>query len=215
MSDERYYEDDNLGLPQDEQDYEPQEERQPQGDEPMDQLERLLLYLGKMFESASPVPLSNKRMVNADMCLRIIDNIYNCLPVAVRQAQQILDNRDRIIHDAEVEADAKVRAADARADAAIKDATQTAQRTIHEAEDKAEETIQQAEMRARAMVEQSEIMRHAHEEAAQLMNDTRVEVNQQKMEANQYVEDLLHELERDVQSTLSAVQSSLKNISGN
>lgn len=215
MSDERYYEDDNLSLPQDEQDYEPQEERQPQGDEPMDQLERLLLYLGKMFESASPVPLSNKRMVNADMCLRIIDNIYNCLPVAVRQAQQILDNRDRIIHDAEVEADAKVRAADARADAAIKDATQTAQRTIHEAEDKAEETIQQAEMRARAMVEQSEIMRHAHEEAAQLMNDTRVEVNQQKMEANQYVEDLLHELERDVQSTLSAVQSSLKNISGN
>ena len=70
-------------------------------------------------------------------------------------------------------------------------------------------------MRARAMVEQSEIMRHAHEEAAQLMNDTRVDVNQQKMEANQYVEDLLHELERDVQSTLYAVQSSLKNISGN
>ena len=47
------------------------------------------------------------------------------------------------------------------------------------------------------------------------MNDTRVDVNQQKMEANQYVEDLLHELERDVQSTLAAVQSSLKNISGN
>ena len=216
MSDERFYEDDNRDLPQDEQDYDQQDDRQqPQGDEPMDQLERLLLYLGKMFESASPVPLSNKRMVNADMCLRIIDNIYNCLPVAVRQAQQILDNRDRIIHDAEVEADAKVRAADARADAAIKDATQTAQRTIHDAEDKAEETIHQAEMRARAMVEQSEIMRHAHEEAAQLMNDTRVDVNQQKMEANQYVEDLLHELERDVQSTLAAVQSSLKNIAGN
>ena len=86
MSDERFYEDDNRDLPQDEQDYDQQDDRQqPQGDEPMDQLERLLLYLGKMFESASPVPLSNKRMVNADMCLRIIDNIYNCLPVAVRQ----------------------------------------------------------------------------------------------------------------------------------
>ena len=212
MSEKDFFETDR---PQTEDEVYTEEQDGRGSDEPMDQLETLLDYLGRMFENAPTVPLSSKRMVNADMCLRIIDNIYNCLPVAVRQAQQILDTRDRIIHDAEVEAESKKRAAEARADAAIKDATETAQRTIHEAEDEAAAKIEEAEKRALAMVENSEIMRHAHEEANNLLNETRVEVNQQKMEVNQYVVDRLRELEKDVEDTLGAVQSSIKNVVNN
>ena len=107
MSNENY---ENQPMPEefDEEAQYDQDGAQPAaGNEPMDQLDRLLGYLSNIVESAPTVPLSSKRMINADMCLRIIDNIYKCLPVAIRQAQQILEERDQIIHEAEKDASTK------------------------------------------------------------------------------------------------------------
>ena len=189
------------------------------------ELDSLLDFLVKALTQAPSVPLSGKRMVNVDMCLDIIEDIRNCLPDAVRYSQQIVDNRDRLIREAQIEskrtinnaqaeANAKVQAADARANSAIEDATRRAQSMVNDAENRANQIIEEAHMRARAMIEQSEIMRHAHDEAAQLCNDARAEANEQRLQASRYAEELLRELERDIQSTLDAVHRSIKNVSG-
>ena len=212
MDDERFFDDDREereDLPQQAQDNRPYDE-----EEDATQLETLLDFLTQALTQSSAVPLSNKRMVNVDMCLDIVDNIRECLPASVQYCKQILDNRDRVMRDAHAAAEAKVKAADARANSAIDNATKRAQELVNEAEDRAREIIGDAQNRARAMVEQSEIMRHAHEEAAQLCNDARADANEQRMEAARYAEDLLRELERDVQATLDAVRRSRKNISG-
>ena len=177
-------------------------------------LNQLLDFLTKSLTEARPIPLMNARAVNVEMCLSIVENIRLCLPDAVRYGQQIIDNRDRILRDAESEARLKIQSANSRADSALEDATHRAQTTVNEAENHANEIVEEARRRARAMIDNSEIMQHAHEEATQLCNEARAQANEQKMEAVQYTEQLLRELERDVQATLDAVRRSIKNITG-
>ena len=196
-------------------DEEPYEGEEYEDEEEGAELDRLLDFLSRALTQAPTVPLSNKRMVNVEMCLDILEDIRNCLPDAVRYSQQIVDNRDRILRDAQAEANAKVQSADARANSAIEEATRRAQSTVNSAEDRAKQIIEEAQMRARAMIEQSEIMRHAHEEATQLCNDARAEANEQRLQATRYTEELLRGLERDVQATLDAVRRSIKNVAGN
>ncbi len=211
MADDMFY-DENEEMEtdngQEDQYEEPEYEDEDEGTE----LDRLLDFLTKALTQAPTMPLSSKRMVNVEMCLSIVDDIRNCLPDAVRYSMQIVDNRDRILRDAQAEADAKVQAADARANSSIEEATRRAQGMVNSAEDRANQIIEEAQMRARAMIEQSEIMRHAHEEAAQLCNDARAEANEQRLQATRYTEELLRELERDVQATLDAVRRSIKNV---
>ena len=215
---EEQYEEDQFEegeYPEDEQQYEEEQYAEEDVEEEGTELDRLLDFLTRALTQAPIVPLSNKRMVNVEMCLNIVDDIRNCLPDAVRYSQQIVANRDRILRDAQNAANAKVQSADARANSAIEEATDRAQSMVNDAEDRAKKIIEEAQMRARAMIEQSEIMRHAHEEAERLCNDALAEANEQRRQAHNYTEQLLRGMERDVQATLDAVHRSIKNISGN
>ncbi len=178
------------------------------------ELDQLLDFLAKALTEGSAVPLTNKRMVNVDMCLDILENIRACLPDAVRYSQQIVDNRDRILRDAQAEADAKVQAADARANSAIEEATRHSQDTVNKAEDRANQIVEEARERAMKMIEQDEITQRANEEATRIRNEARAEAGDQRLQAARYTEELLRELERDVQATLDAVRRSIKNITG-
>ena len=96
--DERFFEE-NEDMEQEEEqeqyDDEAYEEEQYEDeyDEEGTELDRLLDFLVKALEQGSQVPLSNKRMVNVEMCKSIVDDIRDCLPDAVRYAQQIVDNQ--------------------------------------------------------------------------------------------------------------------------
>lgn len=208
MDDDRFYDDD------DEMEDEPRGEADSRGPtgEYGKELYELLDFLTEILEKAGSVPLTNKRLVNVDVCLDIVKDIQDNLPDAVQHANQVLEERDRILYDAETTASAKLDSANARADSAIDEATSRAQRIISDAEDRAQKIEQDAEMRARAMVSQSEIMRHANEEATTLCNEARADANEQRLAATRYAEELLRDLERDLEATLDAVRRSRKNV---
>ncbi|NLG24157.1 MAG: hypothetical protein GX558_02300 [Clostridiales bacterium] len=177
-------------------------------------LDKLFGYLIDILNEATPVPFSNKRKLNVDACLDIVNDIRNNLPEAVLQAERIVEEEERILGNAEETAATRLSAANARADSAIADAGKRAQQMVADAEDRARKIVEDAEMRARAMIEQSEITRQARELASKINNDALAEANEQRRAATRYAEELLRDLERDVQATLDAVRRSRQNIGG-
>jgi len=201
MADERFYEDENEFF-EEEEDY-----REEGGD-----LDKLLDFLTRALSQAATVPLTNKRLVNVDMCLDAIEDIRSNLPEAVQLSMQVLDQKERIIYDAEKLADSKVAAADARAKSAIEDASARAQDLTAEAENRARKILADAEARAAAMVEESEITRRAREEAARISEEARADANEQKIAAAHYADEILHELELTLQDNVDAVHKSRQNL---
>lgn len=201
MDDDRFYDDEPDVR-------EPEEYTRDEGGD----LDTLLDFLTRALSQAPTVPLTNKRLVNAEMCLDAVDDIRRNLPEAVQLSMQVLDQKERIIYDAEKLADSKVAAADARAKSSIEDASARAQRLVADAEDRARKMIADAESRAAAMVETSEITRRAKEEAARISEEARADANEQKVAAAHYADDILHELELTLQDNVDAVHKSRQNL---
>ena len=66
-------------------------------EEILDEMEIILL-------DAPRVPFTNKRMVEEDEFARLLDELREALPVEVKEANKILNNRQKIMEDAQKEA---------------------------------------------------------------------------------------------------------------
>ncbi len=206
MDDDRFYDNDEF------EDNEPQTDEEEGYDEEGGDLDKLLDFLTRALTTAPAVPLSGKKLVNADMCLDAIDDIRKNLPEAVQQSMQVLDKRDQILYEAEKLADSKVAAADARAKSSIEDASARAQELTSDAQDRARKILADAEARAAAMVDEHEITRRAQEAAARISEEARADANEQKIAAARYADEILHELELTLQDNVDAVHKSRQNL---
>lgn len=70
--------------------------------------------LEKLLDSAAKVPFSSKVMLDADEVLEIIEDIKLKLPDELKQAKWVKEERQRIMEDAQKEADNLVRQAESR-----------------------------------------------------------------------------------------------------
>lgn len=68
-----------------------------------------ILYLVDRLEAAinkgTAVPFSNKRMIDEDECLDIIDQLRIAIPEEIKQARRITQDKDRILAQAKEEAE--------------------------------------------------------------------------------------------------------------
>lgn len=68
-----------------------------------------ILYLVDRLEAAvnkgTAVPFSNKRMIDEDECLDIIDQLRIAVPEEIKQSRRITQEKDRILAQAKEEAD--------------------------------------------------------------------------------------------------------------
>lgn len=68
-----------------------------------------ILYLVDRLEAAinkgTAVPFSNKRMVDEDECLDIIDQLRVAVPEEIKQSRRVTQEKDRILAQAKEEAD--------------------------------------------------------------------------------------------------------------
>jgi len=161
-------------------------------------LMKLLDYLQDAVEYGSVVPLTGKRLVDAEMCLDIIKDIRGNLPLAIQYAEQVMRDRERILTNAERTAGNRVQSADARANAALDDADKRAQEIIAESESRADKIIKDAEIRARAMIEQHAIKVAAQNEAREIVNEARAEANERTLDAAAYAEGLMVSVEKEL-----------------
>ena len=82
----------------------------------------LLKLIRMAINAGANVPLTNKKIIDADKCLRIIDDMEKNLPDAVQYGMKMYNERERLMTNAETTAMNRVTSAEMRANAALEKA---------------------------------------------------------------------------------------------
>ena len=200
---ERFYEDEAL-----EQAVAPEEEQPAAEEEVNDMMFFLetLRHLRSAIQSGKNVPLTGKKIIDAEMCLMMINDLERNLPDAVQYGMQMFSERDRILGDAETAAMNRISSAEMRANTALEKAKSTAEQIVADAENEAHAILADAEDRADHMVEESEIVRQAREEARIIKNDARVEASELRLKATHDAYQLLTSVEDELNESCKAIR---------
>ena len=193
-----------------ENDYDLEDQTQEQGEpEEMNDMKyfiELLKYMRRVIEEGANVPLTNKKIINADMCLKIIDDMEKNLPDAVQFGSQLYDEEDRILVTAEQKAANMVSSAEMRATATLDKAKDEAEQQLTDAENEADAIIADAKERAAHLVSESVVLEEAREEARILKSEARVEANEVRLQAIHDAKVLLNDVETELSEALANVR---------
>jgi len=165
-----------------------------------------LQHMRIALEESPSVPLTNKKFIDADKCLMILDDIQRNLPNAIQYGLQMYSERDRIMGNAEQKAMNAVSSAEVRATAMQENAREEAEQRLMEAENEARAILADAQERADHMVSESEIIRRAREEARIIKNDARVEASEVKLKATHEAYQLLTAVEEELTGAFNVVR---------
>ena len=174
---EKFYEDEEL---------ETREAAQPKHDEEVNDMRyflELLKHIRAAINAGSNVPFSSKKIIDAEKCLMIIDDMEKNLPDAVQYGLKMYSEQERIMGEAETKAMNRISSAEMRVNAALERAREDAEQRVLDAENEARAILQDAQERADHMIDESEIMRQAREEARIIKNDARVEASELRLKA--------------------------------
>lgn len=166
----------------------------------------MLVYLENELLGARMVPMTNKRMIDDQLCHDIINDLRANVPLAIQYSEQMLRDRERVLSSAEQAASNKLASADARANAALDDAQERADRIIADAQLHADNIVKDAEVRARAMIDQNTIKLEAQKEAQEIINEARLEAHERRAQVADYCDKLL----RDAEETLSVAYDDVR-----
>ena len=166
----------------------------------------LLNMMRRIMENAKDVPLTGKKLIDANMCLKILDDMEKNLPDAVQFGSQLYDEEDRILVTAEQKAANIVSSAEMRATATLDKAKDEAEQQLSDAENEADAIIADAKERAAHLVSESVVLEEAREEARILKSEARVEANEVRLQAIHDAKVLLNEVENELAESLATVR---------
>lgn len=198
---DRFYEDEEFESRNDPQ--------QSQNDEDINDMRyflELLKHIRAAINAGPSVPLTGKKIIDADKCLMIIDDLEKNLPDAVQYGMQMYSERERIMGEAETRAMNQVTSAEMRANAALEKAREDAEQRVLEAENEARAILQDAQERADRMIDESEIMAQAREEARILKNDARVEASDMRIKARHDAYQLMSNVEDQLNEACKTIR---------
>ena len=184
-------------------------ERDMDNVEEIDDMKFFLELLGHIrvaVEAGKSIPMTNKRIVDGDKILQMIEELEDNLPDAIQYGLQMYSERDRIMGNAEQKAINAVSSAEVRAKAMQENAREEAEQRLMDAENEARAILADAEERADHMVSESEILRRAREEARIIKNDARVEASEVKLKATHEAYQLLSGVEEELTSAFNLVR---------
>ncbi len=198
---EKFYEDEEL------ESRENPQQSQNEGDiDDMKYFLELLKHIRAAINAGTNLPLTSKKIIDADKCLMIIDDMERNLPDAVQYGLQMYSERDRILGNAETAAMNRVSSAEMRANAALEKAKDEAEQRIIDAENEAHAILADAQERADHMIDESEIVRQAREEARIIKNDARVEASEMRLKANHDAYQLLASVEDQLSEACKTIR---------
>ncbi|MFN3741511.1 MAG: ATPase [Anaerolineales bacterium] len=144
---------------------------------------QLIDRLEEVFSEGRAIPLTHSVIVDEDRILDIIDQMRITIPEEVKKAQQVLAQRDRILAQAQEEAE----------------------RTVQLARERAEQMVQRDAIVQEAQKQAENIVNQAHLEAENI----RREADAYVIQTLQHLEDELSRLLRQVQNGIATLQKSL------
>ena len=166
----------------------------------------LLKHMRAAIETGANVPLTSKKIVDAEMCLRILDDMEQNLPDAVQYGLQMYSEQERIMNEAETKAMNRISSAEMRVNAALDRARASAEQQVMDAENEARAILEDAQERADHMIDESEIMRQAQEEARIIKNDARVEASELRLKAQHDAYQLLAGVEDQMTEAVKGIR---------
>ncbi|MDF1500681.1 MAG: hypothetical protein P1P76_09440 [Anaerolineales bacterium] len=144
--------------------------------------------LEELFNESKPIPLTHSVIVDEDRMLEIIDQMRISIPDEVKKAQQVLAQRDRVLAQAQEEANRTVKIAKEKGDEIIsRDAI------VDGAQTRAEQIVAQARADAEALrLEADEYIIEAlaalEAELTRLLNQARNGIAKLNVERQRFVE---------------------------
>lgn len=149
--------------------------------------------LEELFNQSKPIPLTHSVIVDEDRMLEIIDQMRISIPDEVKKAQQVLAQRDRVIAQAQEEANRTVKIAKEKGDEIIsRDAI------VDGAQARAEQIIVQARADAEALRMEAdeyiiESLAALEAELTRLLNQARNGIAKLNVEKQRFVETAMDE----------------------
>lgn len=146
-------------------------------------IEQLIDELEEYIESCKPKFMSNSEIiVNKDEIDELLRELRMKTPDEIKRYQKIISNKEAILNDARAKAEALIQEA-----------------TIH-----TNELISEHEIMQQAYAQANEVVTMASRQAQEILDKATLEANELRMQAAQYTEDRLAEMEAVI---LSAIQS--------
>ena len=156
-------------------------------------IEQLIDELEEYIESCKPKLFSNSEIiVNKDEIDELLRELRMKTPDEIKRYQKIISNKEAILNDARTKAEALINEA-----------------TIH-----TNELISEHEIMQQAYAQANEVVTQAAQQAQDILDKAIIEANNLRMQAAQYTEDRLAELESIILSALQASNVNYGNLVG-
>lgn len=156
-------------------------------------IEQLIDELEEYIESCKPKFMSNSEIiVNKDEIDELLRELRMKTPDEIKRYQKIISNKEAILNDARAKAEALINEA-----------------TIH-----TNELISEHEIMQQAYAQANEVVTQAAQQAQEILDKATMEANDLRMQAAQYTEDRLAELENIIVSALQASNSNFTTLIG-
>ena len=140
---------------------------------------QLIDRLEELFNESKNIPLTRNVMVDEDRMLDIIDQMRIAIPEEVKKAQQLLGQRDRVLAQAQEEAN---------------------------------RTLEIARQKADQLVTKDSIMVEAQRRAEQITAHARVEAENTRGDADEYVIDSLTQLQAELERITNQVNNGIQTV---
>lgn len=149
-------------------------------------IEKAIDEIYEYVESCKPSKLyPNKVTVSKDELYDLLDALRMCAPEEIKRYQKIINNREKILGEAQAEA----------------------QKIMSQAQEQTAQLLDQNEIVQTAYVQAEQIVKQAEIQAQNILNQALGESDQVRTSALYYTSDLLGEAGRNIESSLKEIES--------
>src|SRR5687767_15106806 len=158
----------------------------------------LIDTLEELVIQARRLPVGGNLVVDRKRMLDVIDQLRLAVPADIRQASQIIENRETIVEEAHERARAVIQQADLDRQRRLEETT-----ILREAQERSQAMLLEAESRARQTVNEADATAAAH------LSEAAEAATRQLDDADQYALEVLRRLENQLQAFLESIRLSI------
>lgn len=167
-------------------------------------IEQLIDELEEYIESCKPKFMSNSEIiVNKDEIDELLRELRMKTPDEIKRYQKIISNKEAILNDARE-----------KAQALMDDATNKSQALIDQTTAQTTALLSEHAVMQQAHAQADQVITLAVQQAQEILDKATIEANELRMQAAQYTEDRLAELETVIVSAIQSATANFENLLG-
>ena len=146
--------------------------------------------LDALLNTSPKVPTTRSRLVDAEKVMELVEQLRLAIPQDIRASQEVIDRKDTIINQAQIEA----------------------RHTREQAEDEFKARLDENELLVAARNRAEQLTDESESKAARLIQAAEADANRSQAEADIYVVQALRNLETELNTVLTTVRKGLDTI---